>query len=88
MRGAFQSLTRSILTEIYLCHACSCQEIEDGNARAGTWASIASAELLAVLQAGLLALAWCEPLARLGQALLLGVVAGWMVNHGLLLPLL
>jgi WD40 repeat protein len=32
---AFPSCTRSILTEIYLCHACSCQEIEDGNARAG-----------------------------------------------------
>jgi hypothetical protein len=26
---------RSILTEIYLCHACSYHEIEDGNARAG-----------------------------------------------------
>jgi hypothetical protein len=26
---AFPSCTRSILTEIYLCHACSCQEIED-----------------------------------------------------------
>eukprot|EP01047_Picozoa_sp_COSAG01_P028144 COSAG01_NODE_1881_length_8990_cov_36.296142_3_plen_59_part_00 len=25
----------SILTEIYLCHACSYQEIEDGNARPG-----------------------------------------------------
>jgi hypothetical protein len=32
---AFPSCRRSILTEIYLCHACSCQEIEDGNARAG-----------------------------------------------------
>jgi hypothetical protein len=33
---AFPSCTRSILTEIYICHACSCQEIEDGNAaRAG-----------------------------------------------------
>jgi hypothetical protein len=32
---AFPSCTRPILTEIYLCHACSCQEIEDGNARAG-----------------------------------------------------
>jgi small GTP-binding protein len=33
---AFPSCARSILTEIYLCHACSCQEIEDGNAaRAG-----------------------------------------------------
>jgi hypothetical protein len=32
---AFPSCTRSILTEIYLCRACSCQEIEDGNARAG-----------------------------------------------------
>jgi hypothetical protein len=27
---------RSILTEIYLCHACSDQEIADGNARAGS----------------------------------------------------
>jgi hypothetical protein len=26
---AFQSWNRSILTEIYLCHACSCHEIED-----------------------------------------------------------
>eukprot|EP01049_Picozoa_sp_SAG25_P003024 SAG25_NODE_165_length_13094_cov_31.386149_12_plen_337_part_00 len=32
---AFPSWKRSILTEIYLCHACSYQEIEDGNARAG-----------------------------------------------------
>jgi hypothetical protein len=32
---AFPSWKRSILTEIYLCHACSCHEIEDGNARAG-----------------------------------------------------
>jgi hypothetical protein len=29
--GACRSLMPSILTEIYLCHACSCQEIEDGN---------------------------------------------------------
>jgi hypothetical protein len=28
------SWKRSILTEIYLCHACSYHEIEDGNARA------------------------------------------------------
>jgi hypothetical protein len=27
----FPSWTRSILTEIYLCHACSYHEIEDGN---------------------------------------------------------
>jgi hypothetical protein len=33
---AFPSCTRSILTEIYLCHACSCHEIEDGNARSGS----------------------------------------------------
>jgi hypothetical protein len=32
---AFLSYTRSILTEIYLCHACSDREFEDGNARAG-----------------------------------------------------
>jgi hypothetical protein len=31
--GAFPSLTRFILTEIYLCHACYCQEIEDDEAR-------------------------------------------------------
>jgi hypothetical protein len=29
---AFPSWNRSILTEIYLCHACSYHEIEDGNA--------------------------------------------------------
>jgi hypothetical protein len=28
---AFPSYARSILTEIYLCHPCSCHEIEDGN---------------------------------------------------------
>jgi hypothetical protein len=32
---AFPSWKRFILTEIYLCHACSHREIEDGNARAG-----------------------------------------------------
>jgi hypothetical protein len=32
---AFPSCNRSILTEIYLCHACSYQEIGDGNARTG-----------------------------------------------------
>jgi hypothetical protein len=34
---AFPSDTRSILTEMYLCHPCSClsRNIEDGNARAG-----------------------------------------------------
>jgi hypothetical protein len=31
----FPSWSQSILTEIYLCHACSCHEIEDGNGRAG-----------------------------------------------------
>jgi hypothetical protein len=30
---AFRSLMRPILAEIYLCHACSCQEIEDDEAR-------------------------------------------------------
>jgi hypothetical protein len=35
VRRAFPSCTRSILTGVYLCHACSCQEIEGGNARAG-----------------------------------------------------
>jgi hypothetical protein len=33
---AFPSLMRSVLTEICLCHACSCHEIEDGNARGST----------------------------------------------------
>jgi hypothetical protein len=33
--GAFRFWMRSIWTEIYLCHACSCHEIEDRNARAG-----------------------------------------------------
>jgi hypothetical protein len=32
---AFPSWNRSILTEIYLCHACSYHETEDGNAREG-----------------------------------------------------
>jgi hypothetical protein len=32
---AFPSWNRSMLTEIYLCHACSYQAIEDGNARTG-----------------------------------------------------
>jgi hypothetical protein len=31
----FPPYTRSILTEIYLCHPCSCCEIEVGNPRAG-----------------------------------------------------
>jgi hypothetical protein len=31
----FPSWNRSILTEIYLCHACSYQEIEDGNGAPG-----------------------------------------------------
>eukprot|EP01047_Picozoa_sp_COSAG01_P060318 COSAG01_NODE_7377_length_3230_cov_7.645800_2_plen_177_part_00 len=36
VRRPFPSWNRSILTEIYLCHACSCQRnIEDGNGRAG-----------------------------------------------------
>jgi hypothetical protein len=32
---AFPSWKRSVLTEIYLCHACSYHEIEDGNTRVG-----------------------------------------------------
>jgi hypothetical protein len=32
---AFPSWNRSILAEIYLCHTCSCHEIEDANGRAG-----------------------------------------------------
>eukprot|EP01047_Picozoa_sp_COSAG01_P065464 COSAG01_NODE_8849_length_2638_cov_1.501772_1_plen_78_part_10 len=35
MSRAFPSWKRSILAEIYLCHACSYHEIEVGNARAG-----------------------------------------------------
>jgi hypothetical protein len=31
----FSSWNRPILTEIYLCHACSCHEIEGGNGRTG-----------------------------------------------------
>jgi diketogulonate reductase-like aldo/keto reductase len=34
-RRPFPSWNRCILTEIYLCHACSYQEIKDGNGRAG-----------------------------------------------------
>jgi chromosome segregation ATPase len=33
--GVFPSCVRSILTEIYLCQACSCPEIENGNAWTG-----------------------------------------------------
>eukprot|EP01047_Picozoa_sp_COSAG01_P018078 COSAG01_NODE_973_length_12368_cov_12.435732_4_plen_55_part_00 len=33
----FPSWNWSILTEIYLCHACSYHKIEDGNGRAGRW---------------------------------------------------
>jgi hypothetical protein len=33
--GPFSSWNRSIVTEIYLCHACSYQEIEDGNGAPG-----------------------------------------------------
>jgi hypothetical protein len=32
---ALPSCVRSVLTEICLCHACSCRVIEDGNAQAG-----------------------------------------------------
>ena len=35
MRRAFPSFLWSILTDIYLCHACSCHDIEDGNAWTG-----------------------------------------------------
>jgi hypothetical protein len=34
-RGAFPSWNRSILAEIYLCHACAYHEIEDGNGAPG-----------------------------------------------------
>eukprot|EP01047_Picozoa_sp_COSAG01_P019775 COSAG01_NODE_1110_length_11657_cov_5.360616_9_plen_165_part_00 len=37
MSRAFPSWKRSILTDIYLCHACSYHEIEDGNARADAY---------------------------------------------------
>eukprot|EP01047_Picozoa_sp_COSAG01_P027725 COSAG01_NODE_1838_length_9083_cov_3.184328_7_plen_126_part_00 len=32
---AFPSRTRSMLAEIYPCHACSCHDTEDGNGRTG-----------------------------------------------------
>eukprot|EP01049_Picozoa_sp_SAG25_P024828 SAG25_NODE_11427_length_304_cov_1.517073_1_plen_86_part_10 len=35
MSAPFPSWNRSILTEIYLCHACSYHEIEDGNGAPG-----------------------------------------------------
>eukprot|EP01047_Picozoa_sp_COSAG01_P071222 COSAG01_NODE_10998_length_2030_cov_2.434490_1_plen_49_part_10 len=35
MSRPFASWNRSILTEIYLCHACSYHEIEDGNGAPG-----------------------------------------------------
>eukprot|EP01047_Picozoa_sp_COSAG01_P028947 COSAG01_NODE_1965_length_8779_cov_5.132604_13_plen_136_part_00 len=35
MSRAFPSWKQSILTEIFLCHACSYHETEDANARAG-----------------------------------------------------
>eukprot|EP01047_Picozoa_sp_COSAG01_P001927 COSAG01_NODE_48_length_31904_cov_21.696997_11_plen_144_part_00 len=41
---AFPSGKRSILTEIYLCHACSDHEIEDRNARAGAGGERAGGE--------------------------------------------
>eukprot|EP01047_Picozoa_sp_COSAG01_P076430 COSAG01_NODE_13417_length_1588_cov_1.917394_2_plen_167_part_00 len=37
--GRFHLARRSILTEIYLCHTCSYQAIDDGNAWAGIRAS-------------------------------------------------
>jgi hypothetical protein len=40
---ALPSWDRSMLTEIYLCHACSDHEIEDGNARTGAAAAAAGA---------------------------------------------
>jgi hypothetical protein len=36
---AFPSCPRSILAEMYLWHACSCHEIEDGNSRTG-WCAL------------------------------------------------
>jgi hypothetical protein len=44
----FPSWNRSILTEIYLCHACSYHEIEDGNGRAGLLASTTSLKLVSI----------------------------------------
>eukprot|EP01049_Picozoa_sp_SAG25_P000529 SAG25_NODE_19_length_23408_cov_10.997040_13_plen_95_part_00 len=35
VRAAFRSLMRSIWTEIYLCHACSCHKVEGRSARPG-----------------------------------------------------
>jgi hypothetical protein len=53
---AFPSWDRSILTEIYLCHACSYHEVEDGNARTGVLAQRGGAPLRAGLHAHLAAL--------------------------------
>eukprot|EP01047_Picozoa_sp_COSAG01_P027867 COSAG01_NODE_1854_length_9053_cov_2.566499_3_plen_422_part_00 len=48
MSRPFPSWNRSILTEIYLCHACSYHEIEDGNGRAGLLASTTSLKLVSI----------------------------------------
>jgi hypothetical protein len=42
---AFPSCTRSILTETYLCHACSCQEIEDMETPGQVLARVAAHEV-------------------------------------------
>eukprot|EP01047_Picozoa_sp_COSAG01_P040508 COSAG01_NODE_3416_length_6122_cov_11.318114_3_plen_105_part_00 len=39
MSRPFSSWNRPILTEIYLCHACSCHKMEDRNGRAGSCGS-------------------------------------------------
>jgi hypothetical protein len=49
---AFPSLTRSILTDIYLCHACSCHEIEDGNARGRGCSPLDGSQALVARQEG------------------------------------
>jgi hypothetical protein len=42
---AFLSWKRSVLTEMYLCHACSYYEVEGGNARAGADLGLGAASL-------------------------------------------
>jgi hypothetical protein len=51
---AFPSLMRSVLTEIYICLACSCHEIEDGNARGRVESVTMHATKHSALEAGMI----------------------------------
>lgn len=51
---AFPSLMRAVLTEIYTCHACSCHEIEDGNARRRVESVTMHATKHSALEAGMI----------------------------------